>query len=73
MTKNPKLAGQTLNVNGERAILLGETLAYVLDQNTWEQATHACPTDKPEEAAERRAWLEAWKRDMNAKLPKPRA
>ena len=59
MTTNPKLAGQILNVDDERAVLLGETLADALDLDTWEQATHAAPAYTPEEAAKRRAWFEA--------------
>ena len=70
MPKNPKIAGQILSVGGERAVLLGETLADALDLDTWELAADTTPTRTPEEDAERRAWLAEWERSIKANPPK---
>lgn len=71
MSKNPKVAGQILSVEGERALLLGETLADVCDLSTLEIVEDTMPKLTLEEETERRAKLEAWERSMKANLPKP--
>ena len=70
MPKNPKVAGQILDVHGERFVLLGETLDDVLDVTNWEPVADNTPTLTPEQEAERRARFEAWERWVRANSPK---
>lgn len=70
MPKNPKVAGQVLDVHGERFVLLGETLDDVLDVTNWELVADNTPTLTPEQEAERRACFEAWERWVRANPPK---
>ena len=70
MPKNPKIAGQILSVGGERAVLLGETLADAVDLDTWELVADTTPTLTPDEDAERRAKLDAWERSVTANPPR---
>ena len=66
MPKNPKVAGQIISVDGERAFLVGETLDDVLDLANWELVVDTRLALTPDEEAERRAKLEAWERDVKA-------
>ena len=70
MPKNPKVAGQILDVHGERFVLLGETLDDVLDVANWELVADNTPTLTPEQEAERRARFEAWERRARQNPPK---
>jgi len=70
MPKNPKVAGQIISLDGERAFLVGETLDDVLDLANWELVEDTRLTLTPDEEAARLARLEAWERDMKASPPK---
>ncbi|GAA5544221.1 MULTISPECIES: hypothetical protein [Hyphomicrobiales] len=68
--KNPKVAGQILDVGGERIAIIRGPLADALDINNWNIVSDTTTKRSPEEEAAAKQKLEDWERHVKANPPK---
>lgn len=70
MPKKRKVAGQILDVGGERIAIIGETLQDALDIDHWEVVSDNTLKRSPDEERKARNEYEEWEKRSKANPPK---